>query len=128
MGMAGILPMGASFLELFFIFSSVWGGVFFYGFFFLFLTFTILITTSGLVALIFAYFSFVAEDHRWHWRAFFNTASAGIYMFLYATFFFMTRLQVNSFVSTTVYFVPALAYPRVVAVGFHMDSDEHSSG
>merc|ERR1711916_367080 len=70
--MAGILPMGASFLELFFIFSSVWGGVFFYGFFFLFLTFTILITTSGLVALIFAYFSFVAEDHRWHWRAFFQ--------------------------------------------------------
>jgi transmembrane 9 superfamily member 2/4 len=44
------------------------------------------------------------QTYRWHWPAFLTSASSGIYMFLYGTFYFFTKLHIHSTVSSLLYF------------------------
>ncbi|RMX59651.1 hypothetical protein pdam_00010475 [Pocillopora damicornis] len=62
--MAGILPFGAVFIELFFILS----------------------------------------DYHWWWRSFFMSGSCSIYVFFYAVFYFVTKLDIQDFVPGLLYF------------------------
>ena len=59
--MAGILPFGACFIELFFIFSAIYENQFYYLFGFLFLVFIILIITCSETTILLCYFHLCAE-------------------------------------------------------------------
>jgi len=102
--MGGILPFGAVFIELFFLFSSIFNDRFYYLFGFLSIVFVILVITAGEVSILFCYFALCSETYRWHWPAFLTPASSGIYMFLYGSFYFFTKLHINSAVSVLLYF------------------------
>ena len=58
---AGILPFGAIFVELFFILTAVWENQFYYLFGFLFLVFVILIIACSEVAIVMTYFQLCGE-------------------------------------------------------------------
>ena len=68
MAMAGFLPFSAIFVELYYIFASVWGHQIYTIYSILFIVFIILliVTAFGNVAL--TYFQLAAEDHEWWWR------------------------------------------------------------
>lgn len=68
MAMAGFLPFSAIFIELYYIFASVWGHQIYTIYSILFIVFIILliVTAFGNVAL--TYFQLAAEDHEWWWR------------------------------------------------------------
>merc|ERR1711957_865420 len=100
----GVLPFGAVFTELFFIMSSLWQHQFYYLFGFLALVLMILVVTCAEISIALTYFQLTSEDYRWHWRSFLCSASSAIYVFLYAVFYFMTRLQIEKAVSTLLYF------------------------
>merc|ERR1712085_178863 len=95
---------GAVFTELFFIMSSLWQHQFYYLFGFLALVLMILVVTCAEISIALTYFQLTSEDYRWHWRSFLCSASSAIYVFLYAVFYFMTRLQIEKAVSTLLYF------------------------
>lgn len=58
---AGILPFGAIYVELFFIMSSVWSHRIYYMFGFLAFIFLIFVATCSLVSILFVYFQLCSE-------------------------------------------------------------------
>jgi transmembrane 9 superfamily protein 2/4 len=127
----GTIPFGAIFIELFFILSSIWLHSFYYIFGILFLVFIILVLTCGEIAVVMCYFALSAEDYHWvslslsstsssssfsphthsfvaiapqWWRSFLTPASSAFYVFLYSVFYYYTRLEIDEFVPTLLYF------------------------
>ncbi|CAA6661673.1 unnamed protein product [Spirodela intermedia] len=100
----GILPFGAVFIELFFILSSIWLHQFYYIFGFLFLVFIILIITCAEITIVLCYFQLCSEDYHWWWRSYLTSGSSALYLFLYATFYFFTKLAITKPVSGILYF------------------------
>jgi len=102
--MGGILPFGAVFIELFFIMSSIWFHKYYFLFGFLFLVFMILVITCAEISVVMCYFQLCSEDWRWWWRSLLTSATSALYMFLYAIFYYATRLEVDGFVDSLLYF------------------------
>ncbi|KAL2317976.1 hypothetical protein Fmac_031852 [Flemingia macrophylla] len=100
----GILPFGAVFIELFFILTSIWLNQFYYIFGFLFLVFAILIVTCAEITIVLCYFQLCSEDYLWWWRSYLTSGSSALYLFLYATFYFFTKLEITKLVSGLLYF------------------------
>uniref|UniRef100_A0A3P8UYF9 Transmembrane 9 superfamily member n=1 Tax=Cynoglossus semilaevis TaxID=244447 RepID=A0A3P8UYF9_CYNSE len=92
--MAGILPFGAMFIELFFIFSAIWENQFYYLFGFLFLVFIILVVScSQIISLI----------HIFLLTEYFLISSA-FYVLIYAVFYFANKLDIVEFIPSLLYF------------------------
>ncbi|KAH6818519.1 Endomembrane protein 70 protein family [Perilla frutescens var. frutescens] len=100
----GILPFGAVFIELFFILTSIWLHQFYYIFGFLFLVLLILIVTCAEITVVLCYFQLCSEDYLWWWRSYLTAGSSALYLFLYAAFYFFTRLNITKPVSGVLYF------------------------
>lgn len=100
----GVLPFAAVFVELFFVLSSLWMHQIYYLFGFLFLVIVILFITCSEVSIVLVYFQICSEDYRWWWRSFLVSASCSFYLFLYAIFYYFTKLNVARFVSGIIYF------------------------
>ncbi|XP_052879973.1 transmembrane 9 superfamily member 8-like isoform X2 [Gossypium arboreum] len=100
----GILPFGAVFIELFFILTSIWLNQFYYIFGFLFLVFIILLITCAEITIVLCYFQLCSEDYLWWWRSYLTSGSSALYLFLYATFYFFTKLEITKLVSGLLYF------------------------
>ncbi|KAE8731664.1 Transmembrane 9 superfamily member 9 [Hibiscus syriacus] len=100
----GILPFGATFIELFFILTSIWLKQFYYIFGFLFLVFIILLVTCAEITIVLCYFQLCSEDYLWWWRSYPTSGSPALYLFLYAIFYFFTKLEITKLVSRLLYF------------------------
>lgn len=100
----GILPFGAVFIELFFILTSIWLQQFYYIFGFLFLVFVILLVTCAEITIVLCYFQLCSEDYLWWWRSYLTSGSSALYLFLYAAFYFFTKLEITKPVSGVLYF------------------------
>jgi len=102
--MAGILPFGACFIELFFIFSAIYENQFYYLFGFLFLVFIILAISCSQISIVMVYFQLCGEDYRWWWRSFVVSGGSAVYVAAYSVFYFVTKLEIDEFVPTLLYF------------------------
>lgn len=122
--MGGILPFGAVFIELFFILSSIWQHQFYYMFGFLFIVFVILAITCAEITIVMCYFQLCSEDYHWWWRSFLTSGASALYMFLYAIFYFFSKLDITSVISAVVYFgytliMTMLFFVLTGAIGFY---------
>ncbi|KAL3566859.1 hypothetical protein D5086_032274 [Populus alba] len=100
----GILSFGAVFIELFFILTSIWLHQFYYIFGFLFIFFVILIVTCAEITIMLCYFQLCSEDYLWWWRPYLTSGSSAIYLFVYAAFYFFTKLDITKPMSGILYF------------------------
>merc|ERR1711971_372350 len=101
---SGILPFGACFIELFFIFSAIYENQFYYLFGFLFLVFIILAISCSQISVVMVYFQLCGEDYRWWWRSFVVSGGSAVYVAAYSLFYFVTKLEIDEFVPCLLYF------------------------
>lgn len=75
--MAGFLPFSAIYIELYYIFASVWGHKVYTIYSILFIVFIILIIVTAFITIALTYFQLAVEDHEWWWRSVLCGGSTG---------------------------------------------------
>ncbi|MCJ1426879.1 hypothetical protein MMC29_004782 [Sticta canariensis] len=103
MVLAGILPFGAIFVELFFIMQNMWLGKVYYMFGFLFICYGIMIMTCAAVTVLLVYFLLCSENYHWQWRAFATAGASAGYVFGNALLYWIGKLSFGSFTSGVLY-------------------------
>ncbi|KAH9929506.1 endosomal P24A protein [Epithele typhae] len=101
--LAGILPFGAAFIELYFVLSSLFASRAYYAFGFLALTAGVVALTTATVTILFTYFILCAEDYRWHWRAFLTGGGSAFWLLAYGIVYWAMRLNLHSVTSAVLY-------------------------
>jgi len=95
--------VGAAFVELYFVLSSLFASRAYYAFGFLALTAGVVFLTTATVTILFTYFMLCAEEYRWHWRAFLIGGGSAFWLFGYGLFYWATRLSLDSFSGVVIY-------------------------
>ncbi|XP_016442168.2 transmembrane 9 superfamily member 3-like isoform X1 [Nicotiana tabacum] len=104
MALAGILPFAVIYIELYYIFASVWGHRIYTIYGILFVVFILLLITTALVSVAMTYFQLAAEDHEWWWRSFLCGGSTGLYLFGYSFYYYFLRSDMSGFMQTSFFF------------------------
>ncbi|KAI7758211.1 hypothetical protein M8C21_027676 [Ambrosia artemisiifolia] len=71
MALAGILPFSVIYIQLYYIFASVWGHRIYTLYGILCVVFILLLIMTSLVSVALTYFQLAVEDHEWWWRCVF---------------------------------------------------------
>eukprot|EP01023_Acetabularia_acetabulum_P020115 TRINITY_DN2036_c0_g1_i1.p1 TRINITY_DN2036_c0_g1~~TRINITY_DN2036_c0_g1_i1.p1 ORF type:complete len:602 (+),score=71.18 TRINITY_DN2036_c0_g1_i1:212-2017(+) len=112
--MAGFLPFSAIYVELYYIFASVWGHKVYIIWSILFIVFLILLVVTAFITVALTYFQLAVEDHRWWWRSFLCGGSTGLFVYGYCFYYYHARSDMSGFMQTTFFF----GYMLVVCYGF----------
>jgi transmembrane 9 superfamily protein 3 len=102
--LGGILPFGSIFIEMYFVFTSVWHYKYYYVYGFMLLVYVILIIVTICVTVVSTYFLLNSEDYRWQWTSFLSAASTAMYVYLYALYYYVVKTKMTGFYQTSFYF------------------------
>lgn len=102
--MAGFLPFSAIYIELYYIFASVWSLKVYTIYSILFIVFCILLVVTAFITVALTYFQLAAEDHRWWWRSLLCGGSTGFFVYAYAIYYFVARSDMSGLMQTGFYF------------------------
>ncbi|GJT05024.1 transmembrane 9 superfamily member 2-like protein [Tanacetum coccineum] len=116
MAMAGFLPFSAIYIELYYIFASVWGHRIYTIYSILFIVFIILLIVTAFITVALTYFQLAAEDHEWWWRSFLCGGSTGVFIFGYCLYYYYERSDMSGFMQTSFFF----GYMACICYGFFL--------
>eukprot|EP00256_Glycine_max_P055454 XP_014622643.1 transmembrane 9 superfamily member 2 isoform X2 [Glycine max] len=116
MAMAGFLPFSAIYIELYYIFASVWGHQIYTIYSILFIVFIILLIVTAFVTVALTYFQLATEDHEWWWRSFLCGGSTGLFIYGYCLYYYYARSDMSGFMQTSFFF----GYMACVCYGFFL--------
>ncbi|KAF2494110.1 endomembrane protein 70 [Lophium mytilinum] len=104
--LAGFIPFAVIFIELMFVFKSLWQDKsgYYYVFGFLGVVSTILIITVIEVTIVATYVQLCSENYHWWWQSFLVGGSSSIWIFGYLTWYYFTKLHISGFVSSLLFF------------------------
>jgi hypothetical protein len=118
--MAGFLPFSAIYIELHYIFASIWGHKIYTLFGILFLAFIMLIIVTAFITVALLYFQLAREDHLWWWSSFYNGGATGVFIFGYSFFYLFHRSNMDGWLQLSFYFgyTGVVSYAFVMMLGF----------
>lgn len=121
--LAGILPFGAIFIEIYYIYNSLWFHKIYYMFGFLFMCYFLMIITTATVTILLTYFLLCAENYQWQWRAFIASGACSFYIFLHAIIYLICQLSLGGFTSNVLYLgysilITFIAFVLTGSIGF----------
>lgn len=104
--LGGIVPFAVIFIELIFVFHSIWQdkSSYYYMFGFLGLIASVLLLTVMEISIVMTYFMLCAENWQWWWRSFFVGAGSAVWIFIYSGWYYWTKLAVQGFASGLLFF------------------------
>lgn len=101
---AGALPFLCIYIELFYVFISIWGHQMFAPFGILYLVFIILAMVTSSVTVLLTYFRLRAENHQWWWMSIFCGGAAALFIYIYSFHFLIADSSMNGFLQLSFYF------------------------
>jgi len=113
---AGFLPFSAIYIELHYIFASMWGHQIYTLFGILLLAFILLIIVTSFITVALLYFQLAREDHQWWWAAYINGGMTGIFIYIYSFYYYFHRSGMTGILQSSFYF----GYMAVVSFGFFL--------
>jgi len=113
---AGFLPFSAIYIELHYIFASMWGHQVYTMFGILFLAFILLVVVTSFITVALLYFQLAREDHRWWWATYINGGTTGIFIYAYSFYYYFQRSGMTGILQSSFYF----GYMAVVSLGFFL--------
>jgi hypothetical protein len=113
---AGFLPFSAIYIELHYIFASMWGHQIYTLFGILFLAFVLLVIVTSFITVALLYFQLAREDYRWWWTTYVNGGMTGVFIFLYSFYFYFQRSGMNGVLQGSFYF----GYMSIVSLAFFL--------
>lgn len=122
--LCGSLPFGSMFIELNYVMKSIWHHtIVYYLFGFLLLCFLLVAVVASEISILIVYVFLCKDDYRWWWLSVLVPGSSGMYLFLYAIYYYFTDLSIRMFASTVLYFgymiiVSMLFFLAAGAIGF----------
>jgi len=108
----GFLPFSAIYIELHYIFNSIWGPRIYSLYGILLLAFAMLLLVAATVTVLFTYFHLNAEDHRWWGRSFGSGGAVALFFYAYCVYFFL-QTGMTGFLQCAFFFL----YSLLVAYG-----------
>ncbi|KAI9761312.1 MAG: hypothetical protein M4579_001102 [Chaenotheca gracillima] len=104
--LAGLLPFAVIFIELMFVFKSLWQDKsgYYYVFGFLAVVSIILVLTVIEVTVVATYMQLCAENYHWWWQSFFIGGSSAVWVFVYCAWYYFTKLHIQGFISSMLFF------------------------
>lgn len=104
MAVAGFLPFSAIYVELFYVYASLWGHTYYGLYGILAAVFTILLIVTASITIALVYFQLSKEDHRWWWNSFCYGGATAVFVFAYSVFYFVFRTKMSGFLQGSYYF------------------------
>jgi len=116
---AGFLPFSAIYIELYYVFISIWGHQLFTPFGILYLVFAILLAVTSCVTVALTYLQLSAEDHQWWWQSFLSGGATALFVFFYCFYFYFADSNMGGFLQFTFYFgyMGLLCYALFLTLG-----------
>jgi hypothetical protein len=115
---SGFLPFSAIYVELYYVFISIWGHQLFAPFGILYLVFMILLVVTACITVSLTYLQLSCENHKWWWRSVCSGGSTAAFVFVYSFYFlagYMTVLCYALFLMLgTVGFYASLVFVRQI--------------
>ncbi|TFA99187.1 Transmembrane 9 superfamily member 7 [Trichoderma ghanense] len=104
--LAGLIPFAVIFIELLFVFQSIWQdkSSYYYVFGFLAVVLAILMLTISEVTIVTIYAQLCAENYHWWWQSFFVGGGSAFWVFLYSLWYYFFKLHISGFVSSMLFF------------------------
>lgn len=104
--LAGLIPFAVIFIELLFVFQSMWQDKsgFYYMFGFLAVVSVILVITIAEVTVVTIYIQLCSENHQWWWQSFFVGGGSAVWVFVYCVYYYLFKLHISGFVSSMLFF------------------------
>jgi len=113
---AACLPFSAIYIEMHYIFATVWGHQIYTLFGIVFLTFILLIIVTSFITVSLLYFQLAREDHRWWWISYINGGATGFCIFLYSFYFYFHSSEMEGWLQGSFYF----GYMSVISFAFFL--------
>lgn len=118
--MAGFLPFSAIYIELHYIFASIWGHKIYSLFGILFIAYLLLTIVTSFITIALIYFQLIRENYKWWWSSLVYGGSTGFFVFLYSLYFYHSRSNMDGFLQLSYYFGYMLvsSYAFFLMLGF----------
>ncbi|PSN66865.1 endomembrane protein 70 [Corynespora cassiicola Philippines] len=104
--LAGFIPFAVIFIELMFVFKSLWMDKtgYYYVFGFTAVVGLILALTVIEVTIVATYIQLCSENYHWWWQSFLVGSSSSVWIFAYLVWYYFAKLHITGFVSSLLFF------------------------
>lgn len=113
---AGFLPFSAIYVELYYVFISLWGSQLYTPYDILLIVFIILLVVTACITVALTYLQLSMEDHKWWWRSLICGGATAFFIYAYCFYFLYSESEMEGFLQVSFYF----GYMFVICYAFFL--------